>query len=111
MKTYVGPERRIHRVFVTKNTEYHTKESVCVGVRDRTSGKWMRQHLAMTKMLCGAIQFTRKGLRPNLGAPKAGESLYFHGDETDVVTSSLISIERPAKRVVTSYPTVIGPRA
>ncbi len=30
----VGSERRIHRVFVTKNTEYHVRWQTCVAVRD-----------------------------------------------------------------------------
>ena len=101
---YKGPERRIHKVFVTKNTEYHTREEICVGVCDRSSGRWMKQHLAMTKQLCGSIRFSRGGIKPNLGSPKLGDSLYFHGAETDVVTSSLVSTERPAKRIVQSYP-------
>ena len=107
---YKGPERRIHKVFVTKNTEYHTREGVCVGVRDRATGQWVKQHLAITKSICGAIKFTRGGMRPNLGFPKKGESLYFHGNDIDVVTSSVVQIERPAKRLVKSYSSTISRR-
>ncbi len=107
---YQGPERRIHKVFVTKNTEYHTRDDVCVGVRDRKSGKWMRQHLAMSKKLSGALKISRKGIRPNLGFPKAGESLYFHGNDTDVVTSSLVEVGRPIKRIVQTYQSTIARR-
>ena len=28
--SYEGPERRIHRVFVTRNTEYHVRQDRCV---------------------------------------------------------------------------------
>jgi hypothetical protein len=108
---YSGPERRIHKVFVTKNTEYHTIKNVCIGVKDRTSGQWVSKHKALTKRLCGAIRFTRGGMRPNTGAPRAGESLYFHGEDIDVVTSSLIMVERPAKEIVASYPSVTAPTA
>ena len=100
---YKGPERRIHKVFVTRNTEYHTRNKVCVGVRDRGTGAWMTQHLALNRNLCGAIKFTRGGMRPNAGPPRKGESLYFHGDDIDVVTSMLVTIERPPKRIVESY--------
>jgi hypothetical protein len=108
---YKGPDRRVHKVFVTKNTEYHTRKNVCVGVRDRTSGQWMKQHLAMQKSICGAIKFTRGGVRPNLGVPKPGESLYFHGNDIDVVTSSVEKIERPTKGIVSGYPSAISRRA
>ena len=100
---YKGPERRIHKVFVTRNREYHTRENVCVGVKDRSSGDWVKGHLALQRNLCGAIRFTKGGLLPNTGMPKPGESLYFHGDDIDVVTSTLVTIERPPKKVVESY--------
>jgi hypothetical protein len=38
---YLGKERRIHRIFVTRNSEYHVRRNVCVGVRDRRSGEWL----------------------------------------------------------------------
>jgi hypothetical protein len=100
---YKGPERRIHKVFVTKNREYHTRENVCVGVRDRSSGSWMKGHLALRRNLCGAIKFTKGGLLPNTGLPKPGESLYFHGGEIDVVTSTLVKVERPKKTTLKLY--------
>ena len=101
---YNGPERRIHKVFVTRNTEYHIRRNVCVGVRDRSSGRWIKQHLAVSKKLCGALRIGDGGVRPNLGTPEPGESLYFHGDETDVVTSALEEIHRPPKSIVQTYP-------
>ncbi len=100
---YKGPERRIHHVYVTKNTEYHTRRGVCVGVRDRDSGSWLPNHLAMEKPLCGAIRFLKGSLRPNTGTPCLGESLYFHGGDMDLVTSTLVAVERPAKDVVEGY--------
>ena len=43
---YLGKERRIHRIFVTRNSEYHVRRNVCVGVRDRRSGEWLAGHMA-----------------------------------------------------------------
>ncbi len=100
---YEGPDRRIHEVYVTKNTEYHTRRGICVRVRNRDTGLWLEGHVAMEKPLCGAIRFLRGGLRPNTGKPRLGESLYFHGGDMDLVTSTLVEIERPAKRVVQTY--------
>jgi hypothetical protein len=100
---YKGGDRRVHRVYITKNTEYHTRRGICVGVMDRDSGVWLPRHMAMHKPLCGSIKFLKGGLRPNLDHPEVGESLYFHGDEMDLVTSTLLAIDRPQKVVVESY--------
>ncbi len=103
MIKYRGPERRVHKVYVTRNTEYHTRARVCVGVRDRISGSWIPAHVAMHKPLCGSLMFKNGSIMPNTGAPKAGESLYFHDDRNDVVTSTLMSVERPTQSIVTQY--------
>jgi len=100
---YQGPERRIHQVYVTKNTEYHTRRGVCVGVKDRDSGLWLPKHLAVNKPLGGAIKFLKGGLRPNTGRPNVGESLYFHGGDLDLVTSTLVAVERPPKVIIKRY--------
>ena len=44
---YLGPERRRHRAYVTRNTEYHFRDDVCVAVRDVKSRKWLVSHLAV----------------------------------------------------------------
>ena len=35
-------ERRIHKVYVTRNTEYHVRRNVCIAVLDRKSGRRFR---------------------------------------------------------------------
>ena len=35
---FAGPDRRRHRVYVTRNTEYHFRDGFCVAVRDRRTG-------------------------------------------------------------------------
>src|SRR6187549_387121 len=44
---YEGTERRRHRVYMTRNTEYHFRDGVCVAVRDRRTGDWLPGHLAL----------------------------------------------------------------
>lgn len=101
---YSGKDRRIHRVFVTRNTEYHIRRDLCVGVRDRRSGEWLRSHLALRTKVSGALRFTPEGgIRPNMGAPMVGDSLFFQSAGRDVVTSTVISVERPQKTIVESY--------
>ncbi len=101
----VQTERRIHKVFVTRNTEYHIRKDVCVAVRDRKSGEWLRGHLALRQRVHGGLKFTRAGgVSPNLGAPDIGESILFHARGRDLVTSPILTIDRPAKSIVAAYP-------
>ncbi len=102
---FEGGERRIHKVFVTRNTEYHIRRDLCVAVRDRRSGEWLRAHMALRNKVHGGIRFSRTGgIVPNAGNPKVGESLFFHAAGRDLVTSPILSIDRPERDVVQGYP-------
>ena len=102
---YGGPERRRHRVFVTRNTEYHFRDGVCIAVRDRRTGGFLQGHLALFQSLHGGIRFfANGGIAPNTGDPRPGESLYFANDERDLVTSPLERVERPSKELARGYP-------
>ena len=102
---YVGNERRIHKVYVTRNTEYHGRRGTCVAVRCRRSGDWIRGHLALRSTISGGLRFHESGgVQPNEGNPRIGESLFFCAAGRDLVTSPVVSIERPPREVVTAYP-------
>ncbi len=101
---YDGPERRIHRVFVTRNTEYHVRSNVCVAVRDRRSGDWYRTHEAINRQVSGAVSIEPRGVvaaAPR--TPNVGDALCF--ENSFLVTSPVESIERPERAVVALYPT------
>lgn len=99
------PERRRHRVYVTRNTEYHFRDGFCVAVRDRRSGDFLPGHLAIRRRLHGGLKFFHNGaIVPNPGDPTPGEALYFAADGRDLVTSPLERIDRPAKALVEAYP-------
>ena len=101
---YDGPERRIHKVFVTRNTEYHVRKATCVGVRDRESGCWMTTHFALNLPVAGAIRFFESGaLAAAPGLPQVGESMYFEARGRDLVTSSIVSVERPKADTGSTY--------
>lgn len=101
---YTGQERRIHKVFVTRNTEYHVRQRTCVGVRDRKSGRWLAGHLALESDLSGGLKFNRNGsIFPNEGMPNVGESIFFLAAGRDLVTSPVVSIERPGRDIVQTY--------
>jgi hypothetical protein len=92
-------------MFVTKNTEYHFRDGVCVAVRDRQSGKWLMAHTALNRNLSGAVRFNTCGdAYPTLKQPEVGDAMFFGADGPEVVTSSLTAIERPALALVRSYP-------
>src|SRR3974390_3397334 len=101
---YRGTERRRHRVYVTRNTEYHFRDGFCVAVRDRRTGEFLHGHLALSRPVHGGIRFFANGaIAPNTGEPRPGESLYFANDGRDLVTSPLEHIERPSKELVLAY--------
>jgi hypothetical protein len=102
---YGGPERRKHRMYVTRNTEYHFRDGVCVAVRDRRSNAWLMHHLALMRKLAGAVRFHPNGTAlPKRDEPSVGEAMYFGGDGNELVTSLLASIERPDRDLVAQYP-------
>ncbi len=102
---YRGPERRRHRVYVTRNTEYHFRDGFCVAVRDRRTGDFLHGHLALQRRVHGGLKFFESGANaPNPGDPRPGESLYFASEGRDLVTSPLESVERPARELVQAYP-------
>jgi hypothetical protein len=100
-------ERRRHRVYVTKNTEYHFRDGYCVAVRDRRTGEFLHGHLALRRRVHGGIKFYLNGaIVPNPGDPRPGEALYFATDGRDLVTSPLEAVERPSKEIAAAYPPV-----
>lgn len=102
---YDGPERRVRRVYVTRNTEYHVQHQRCVGVRDRETGEWLSEHFAHDRPVSGSIRFFESGaLSASTGVPRPGESLYFEDAGHDLVTSAVISVERPTREIVSEYP-------
>jgi hypothetical protein len=115
-QSYGGPERRRHRVFVTRNTEYHFRDGFCIAVRDRRTGQFLQGHLALHRRVQGGLRFfTNGGIHPNGGEPRPGESLYFASEGRDskdsdafrirdLVTSPLESVERPDRELIDAYP-------
>ncbi len=88
--------RRRHRVFVTRHTEYHLRDDECVGVRDRNSQIWLRDHAALRL----------RALRlPPVGHEHAwvGRRIQFWGSRADVLTSAVMHVLRPHRESVPRY--------
>jgi hypothetical protein len=111
-KAFAGHERRRHKVYVTRNTEYHLRDGVCVAVRDRSSQRWSEGHLALRRRVEGAVRAHANGaLIPILSSPSSGDALFFTyetpgGEKRQLVTSRIEEIDRPQKAVVQSYPSL-----
>lgn len=102
---YSGPERRRRRTFVTRNTEYHFLDAICVAVRDRRTGRWLSSHLAVNRRLTGGVRHFANGATvPTDEMPVVGEAIYFGDDGRELITSTLCSIERPTLDTVRTYP-------
>jgi hypothetical protein len=102
---YAGPERRRHRVYVTRNTEYHFRDGVCVAVRDRRTGKFVQGHSALFGRIDAGIKFFDNGsIAPAAGDPQPGDCLYFESGGRDLVTSPLEAVDRPSRDTVDRYP-------
>ena len=103
--SYGGPERRRHRILVTRNTEYHFRDGFCVAVRDRRTGEFLQGHLALSRRAEGGLKFFEEGgIAPNPGDPRPGEAIYFGSHGPELVTSPLERVERPSKEIVGAYP-------
>jgi hypothetical protein len=92
------PDRRRHIVYITRNTEYHCRDRECVGVRDRQSGVWRREHPAVRAELVGGFH---PGSRTP-GDPEAGVRLVFSGAAV-VMTSRVLFAGRPDRDSVFFY--------
>jgi hypothetical protein len=108
-RAYRGAERRHHQVFVTRNSEYHCRDDLCVAVRDLATGEFQPQHSAIGKRMTGGIRFdedgrvvsfSRRGEEPHLG-----ENLIFSDGSFDreLRTSAFRRVTRPEKAVVEQY--------
>jgi hypothetical protein len=106
---YLGPERRRRRVYVTRNHEYHCKDGVCVAVRDTRSRAFLPGHPVIGKVMTGALLLTATGGIAAIALPEdasPGQRAHFArgaDDHTDVLTSSLTSVERPPRDVAAQY--------
>jgi len=107
--SYQGTERRRHRVYVTRNTEYHLRDGVCVAVRDRQSRSFRDAHIALHLKLEGIVKMYSNGaVLPHVAEPQVGDAIYFNDkrgeEERQIVTSRLEKIDRPSKNDVMLYP-------
>lgn len=93
-------------LYVTHNTEYHTRDGVCIGVRDRRTGQWVAQHRALGHKMSGALHTPRSPEEfPFRREPEPGDQVVFdNGKKHHVITSELERVTRPPRELVNVYP-------
>jgi hypothetical protein len=102
---YSGPERRRRKVYLTRNTEYHFHDEVCVAVRHRDTDQWRMAHVTLQRKLSGCVSYSDHGdVQPKAGPPSVGDSLYFSAEGVDVITSTLTDVSRPLPQTIATYP-------
>ncbi len=92
----MSADRRRHRVFFTRHTEYHLRGDECVGVRDRNSGTWLNNHAALRL----------RALRlPDMFSSEEwiGLRIQFWGSRNDVLTSPVVAVARPELSQIGAY--------
>lgn len=102
---YAGADRRRHKVYVTHNTEYLTRDDVCIAVRDRRTGQWVPNHKALGHKMCGAIHTPRTPEEfPFRRTPVPGDQVVFdNGKKHHVITSELERVTRPPRELVQQH--------
>ncbi len=99
-------EKRRHRMFVTRNTEYHLRDDICVAVRKKVSGDWLMQEKALGARLAGVVTVTPHRSIRFTGSlfPSVGDNLLFISvSGQDIVTTKIRAIERPPREALKYY--------
>ncbi|HEX7479640.1 MAG TPA: hypothetical protein VF331_17680 [Polyangiales bacterium] len=81
-----------YRVFLTRNSEYHVRGHVCIGVRDRRTGQWQAQHPALSRPLSQVVTDSSGHLQ-SICAPALGDPLEFDVPGKSLRTSPILDIE------------------
>jgi hypothetical protein len=100
-----GPhERRRHHVYVTRQLEYHTRDGICVAVKDRRADAWLCGHLAVSRSLSGLLRLDAH--RPQTGDPPSpiGAALLFNDGRRSLATAVIEAVVRPPLEIVRGYP-------
>lgn len=96
--SHQGVERRRFFMYVTRNTEYHFRDGICVAVRDRRRGQFLAAHVALGMRLVGGVNMTPNGPRlPKSDKPEVGDALCLTKSvesNHQIVTSRIEAIER-----------------
>lgn len=93
-----------HLVFATRNTEYHLRDLVCVAVRDRRTGRWHVDHMALSQVATCMFAQVRGGWRQHrVDSRRIGSVLHFGEAPQPLTTGSVRVVYEPEAAVISSY--------
>jgi len=95
-------ERRYHHMYRTRNTDYFLRSNECVGVRERDTGRWVRNHTALRMFALEVPDLGHADRRCDANT-WIGRRLEFFGRGEDLVTSPIEAIQRPPLHTVVHY--------
>jgi len=87
---------RSYHAFLTQDYEYLICDDRCVGVKDRSSGRWCGTHLAQRSLVLGSIHPTGKSQPVGAYLLRPGEYLWLHTFQFQIITDPVIAIEQPS---------------
>jgi len=97
-------DRRRHRMFVTRNSEYHMREDICVGVRNTREDRWLDRSRLLSARLMGAVDSFSTLSSSACTEPAVGKYLLFVCENGElIVTTKLEAIDRPPLDAVKNY--------
>ena len=102
--------RRGKQVFMTRNTEYHCINGVCIAVHDRRTGRWVDDHPALDVRAVGGIEDGDDG-RIHFREPEVGKPLVFYPKGIrGIVTSRVLLILGSRKETLPNFPPLAARR-
>jgi len=97
-------DRRRHKMFVTRNSEYHMRDDICVGVRNTREDRWMDRSRLLSARLMGAVDSFSTLSSSACTEPAVGKFLLFVCENGElIVTTRLEVIDRPPMDAVQYY--------
>jgi hypothetical protein len=97
-------DRRRHKMFVTRNSEYHMRDDICVGVRNTREDRWLDRSRLLSARLMGAVDSFSTLSSSACTEPAIGKYLLFICENGElIVTTRLEAIDRPPMDAVQYY--------
>ena len=106
---FTGPDCRHHKLFVTRNTEYHVRDGRVIAVRKRgESGSGRRRTPRSGSSSRGIWKEIRSCRSPASRTP--GDRMYLAEGQREVFTTTVVAKERPPRETVEAYPSKDPPK-
>ena len=98
-------ERRRHRALVTRNSEYHLRDGICVAVKERQTGRFCQRHPAIGMRL---VLVSAEEGHGDPALPVGGRAYFLDEGQRNLLTSTVETVVRPAREAVANYVMIEG---